>query len=179
MKKYSLVTRWVSDQPDIQCNFDTLEELFRDPIVKAASDAPYFYRLSIAIESVLSYRTPNYSIFNLFAEYHDGYVHETLGHLIRHPIDQLNHGFPTGANTCPANCGDFNPSKELGIPLFDYYGWIVYKLIGGEGARVVEGLMKGNDPIDMIKKFIELEIQYQSIHPPQYPKIKSVLNTNK
>lgn len=174
MKKYSLVTRWVSDQPDIQCNFDTLEELLQDSVVKAANDAPHFHRLSIAIESVLSYSTPNYKIFNLLAEYHDGYVYETIGHLIRHPIDQLNHGFPIHCTTCPANCGDFDPIDELGIPVFDYYNWIVYKLIGGRGARVVEGLMKGPDPIDIIKKFIGLEIEDQAIHPPKYPKIKSV-----
>ncbi len=176
MKKYSLTDKWENDKPVNTFDFDTLEELQQIPSVKKALQNANFFRLSILVSSVLSYYPPNYSTFALLAELHDGYIYEELGFLTKNPYDKFNYGFPSGAKTPPVVCLDFDPIKELGIPHFNYYDWIVYKLIGGSGANTVMKLTTDGADIEMIKKFIEFEIQYQLEHP-EYN--KSLINTDK
>lgn len=176
MKKYSLTDRWENDKPVNTFDFDTIDELQQIDIVKKAMQHPDFYQLSIEIGYVNSYYPPNYSTFNLITELHDGYIHFDLGFLTKNPIDKFNYGFSSGAKTPPAVCLNFDPIKELGVPLFDYYNWIVYKLIGSSGAHLVIDLASKGVDIKIIRKLIESEKEYQSKNPRLYPEYNRIQN---
>jgi hypothetical protein len=166
--KYSLTKRWENDAPINNFNFDNLKELQEIDVVKKAMQNEYFHRLSILTSHVMSYYPPNYNIYTLAVELHDGYVYQELGVLTKNPHDKFNYGFPKETKLCPVVCLDFKPEEELNIPIFDYYNWIVYKLIGSSGAYIVLNLAKTGTKIDIIKKFIEHAAELEKENPPLY-----------
>lgn len=136
MKQYNLITT----QKSIE--FDTLEELLENSSISSKFSEPDFYRLSIRNIYCMPYCGPNYNEYYLHAEYHEGYTYQILGRLKKN------------------NCLIFNPTEELGIDSFNPYDWFVYRLIGRSAFTVMYMIEKGEN-VDMIKKFIESEMQYQ------------------
>lgn len=141
MKKYNL--RAI----DIY-SFDTLQELQQIPCVEQVMQKPNFFRLSIW--------PGNYGAFALLAELHDGYVYKELGFLTR---NLFNYEFLSNDKDSLVTCLDFDPIKELNITEYNYYNSKVYNLIGAYGAWIVADMFAKGADIDMIKKFISLEIK--------------------
>jgi len=105
-KKYKLITEEYNRHINY---FNTIEELYKIPIIKSITEKQYFYRLSILLDINVS-NLSVHIICKLMGEFHNGYSYKHIGNLnsnLTNKIDQWN------LKKCPIIF------EELKIPYFE------------------------------------------------------------